>query len=115
MYLSPGSLNAAGFVIKAGSDGRILQLPVTTINSIIRELGLSQVDFVKMDIEGAERNALAGAVVTIKEFRPRMTIPVCRLAADPIVIPETIRSGYPQECKTCQVERRIRPQVYFCN
>src|SRR5260370_17207178 len=36
-------------------------LPLTTIDKIVSELALDRVDFIKMDIEGAEPNALRGA------------------------------------------------------
>jgi FkbM family methyltransferase len=50
------------------------KVQLTTIDKIVDELGLSRVDFIKMDIEGAEWNALAGAKATLKKFRPRMAL-----------------------------------------
>ena len=47
---------------------------VTTIDKIVAELKLPRVDFIKMDIEGAERHALAGAAATLTTHRPRMAI-----------------------------------------
>jgi len=71
MNLDPEASNAHSFIGKReGSTS--LELPVTTIDSIVLELGLPQVDFIKMDIEGSERNAIAGAESTIIKSRPRM-------------------------------------------
>jgi hypothetical protein len=53
-------------------------------------LGLDRVDFVKMDIEGAERHALAGASEMIARHRPRMAICVYHLSDDPQVIPAAV-------------------------
>jgi FkbM family methyltransferase len=47
---------------------------ITTIDKIVAELALPRVDFIKMDIEGAERNALAGARETLGKYQPRMAI-----------------------------------------
>jgi FkbM family methyltransferase len=51
-----------------------LDVPLITIDALVSELGLPRVDFIKMDIEGAEPNALQGAHRTIAAFRPRMSI-----------------------------------------
>lgn len=49
-------------------------VPVTTIDKAVEQLNLSRVDFIKMDIEGAEVNALRGASDTIRKFRPYIGI-----------------------------------------
>jgi FkbM family methyltransferase len=50
------------------------KVPLTTIDRIVEELGLARVDFIKMDIEGAEERALAGARQTLARFKPRLAI-----------------------------------------
>lgn len=55
-------------------DGRVIQIPVTTIDALVGKLGLSRIDFIKMDIEGAEREALKGAAQTLKKQRPRLML-----------------------------------------
>jgi FkbM family methyltransferase len=52
----------------------------TTIDAIVEQFGLPRVDFVKMNIEGAETKALYGAVETIRRSRPAFAI-----AADHVV------------------------------
>lgn len=47
---------------------------VTTIDALVDELRLPRVDFIKMDIEGAETRALLGARNTIRRFRPFLAI-----------------------------------------
>lgn len=49
-------------------------IEVTTIDTFVSEQMLGQVDFIKMDIEGAELQALEGGLDTIKRFRPKMAI-----------------------------------------
>jgi len=53
---------------------RKVAAPVTTIDEIVNDLKLPKVDFIKMDIEGAEERALTGASQTLKRFFPRMAI-----------------------------------------
>lgn len=62
-------------VIEGAEEGEdIIKIPVTTIDKIVEDLKLERVDFVKMDIEGAEQNALMGARQTIVTHHPRMAI-----------------------------------------
>ena len=57
-----------------GLENRIFA--ARSIDSITEELELPRVDLIKMDIEGAEPNALAGAMRTIKQFRPQLAISI---------------------------------------
>jgi FkbM family methyltransferase len=45
-----------------------------TIDSIVQSKNLTKLDFIKMDIEGAEPNALNGALDTIKALKPKLAI-----------------------------------------
>ena len=53
---------------------------------------LSEVSFVKMDIEGAERYALVGAKTTIKRDRPVLAICAYHLQDDLLVLVDIIKS-----------------------
>lgn len=50
------------------------QVRTSTIDSLVISRGLSRVDFIKMDIEGAELQALMGAEQTIRTFKPKLAI-----------------------------------------
>jgi len=57
----------------------------------------SYVSFIKMDIEGAEQDAIEGAKKTIKKYHPRLAISAYHKADDIWKIPElilAIRSDY---------------------
>jgi FkbM family methyltransferase len=71
------------------------RVPLTTIDAIVDELKLSRVDFIKMDIEGSEKRALAGAKNTINRFRPRMSISTEHLPDDYTAIPALVNSIAP--------------------
>lgn len=49
-------------------------VPVTTIDKLVEAGDLDRVDFIKMDIEGAELLALQGAERVLRRFRPRLAI-----------------------------------------
>lgn len=95
-----------------------VQMPVNSIDRIVAELKLGRVDFIKMDVEGAERHAIRGAKQTLQRFHPRMSIATENLADDQYVVPQLVRQtwpGYQQECGRCTTtqDRRIQPEVVF--
>ncbi len=62
-----------------------------TLDEVIGKLGLPRVDFLKADIEGAERHALLGAHDTIAKHRPRIAFCVYHYPDDPKVIGDILR------------------------
>ena len=93
-----------------------VQMPVNTIDRIVEELKLARVDFVKMDVEGAERHAIRGARETLRRFHPRMSIATENLADDQYAVPQLVRQTWPsyrQECGRCVAtsDGRIQPDV----
>jgi FkbM family methyltransferase len=59
---------------------------VTTLDALVESLKLPQIDFVKMDIEGAEQRALRGGRQLLKRWRPRLAISSYHLKGDPAAI-----------------------------
>jgi FkbM family methyltransferase len=57
------------------------------------ELKLDRVDFIKMDIEGAERHALAGARRILAMHKPRLAICIYHAPDDPDVVPRVVRTA----------------------
>ncbi|HEX3716456.1 MAG TPA: FkbM family methyltransferase [Verrucomicrobiae bacterium] len=62
----------SGFTVleQADSFGASETISLRTLDDIVASLGLKQLNFIKMDIEGAELEALKGAESTIKSMRP---------------------------------------------
>jgi FkbM family methyltransferase len=81
---------------QVNSTGPGPSVAVTTIDAIVSDLRLPKVDFIKLDIEGAERNALAGASGTLRKFRPRMAVASYHLPDDLDVLPALALSGQPE-------------------
>lgn len=63
-----------------------------SIDDFVKLRNLDKVDFIKMDIEGAEPIALEGAVETIRKFRPKLAIAIYHSIHDFAKIPKWILS-----------------------
>lgn len=70
-----------------------IPMETVTLDEVVEELKLPSVDFLKADIEGAERHALMGAGDTIRRCRPRIAFCVYHYPDDPEVIGNILR-GY---------------------
>ena len=78
-----------------------IEVPVTTIDNLVAALGLPRVDYIKMDIEGAEREALQGARETLRQHRPRLMLDSYHRRDDMAVLPPLVRQGNPQYSMIC--------------
>jgi|SRR5579862_736301 len=112
----PEENNAGANSVVLGKESKNkVRVPLTTIDLISSELHLDRVDFIKMDIEGAEKEALDGAADTIRRYRPRMAISCEHIPGDFDRIPEklrTIQRGYAVKRTDCyDFGFRVRPAV----
>ncbi len=117
LYVDPNDSKTASFMLKPkGAEGKI-QVALTTIDKIVADIGLEKVDFIKLDIEGSESNALRGAARTIKRFKPRISVAAYHNAEDPRRIAEAIsatRTDYKRECGPClEMNNGVRPMVLW--
>jgi len=58
------------------SDDAAVSVETVTLDDFIRANSVERVDFIKMDIEGSEPDALAGAERTIRQYRPQLAISI---------------------------------------
>lgn len=63
----------------------------TTIDDLVKEYALDSVDLIKLDIEGAEEEALKGALQTITTFAPRLQISIYHNINDLFTLPLYIK------------------------
>jgi len=117
-----GTLNvapkkAASPAIQQEGTSAKSEVPFVTIDNLVGELRLSSVDFIKMDVQGAEENALMGARATLAKFRPRLVVSTLSRPDDPERIWQLVRKSRPEyrvECGPCaEGEGGIQPRVLF--
>jgi FkbM family methyltransferase len=117
LNVSDSNFAANSVVLHPEGSHRGVEVPLTTIDKIVRELRLPRVDFIKMDIEGAEVKALVGASATIAKFKPRLSIATEHKVDDAVSIPAAVRGlrpDYTITCGPCSVSRgHIRPNVLY--
>jgi FkbM family methyltransferase len=104
-------------VFRRGAGQLGIEVPLTRIDTLVSELSLARVDFIKMDIEGSEQQALEGAQETLRRFRPRLALSAYHRREDPVRIPALVRAARPDYRLAggpCAVGRyRLGPKVLF--
>ena len=58
------------------TDAYVITIDVAPLDFLVCECGLDRVDFIKMDIEGAETLALQGAAETLRKYKPQLAVAV---------------------------------------
>lgn len=71
------------------------RIVLTTLDQFVEENRLERIDFIKADIEGAERDMLRGAFNVLKTFAPKLAICTYHLRDDPKVLEQLILEANP--------------------
>ena len=90
-YVDWGPGSRASFK-KLRADFEDTKCTTTTIDDTVASNGIDKIDFIKMDIEGAELNALRGAEKSLRRFRPKLAISLYHSLEDFETIPRYIDS-----------------------
>ncbi len=72
---------------RGGPSASSFEVETIAIDDLVQRESLDSVGFIKMDIEGAELNALEGAEKTIRRFKPRLGISLYHSLDDFVSIP----------------------------
>jgi len=117
LRVDPKNSAADSFVIQRQGAVDLEKVPLTTIDHLVAELKLPRVDYIKLDIEGAEPRALTGAKETLAKYKPRISIAAYHQPNHPKLISEIIRSerpDYQMQCGPCaETNFSIRPDVLY--
>lgn len=81
MTIDEDNIGGSSFV-RDIQKGKKIRVKAITLDSFVEENKLSKVDFIKADIEGAERYMIAGAKKVLKEFKPKLAICTYHLPDD---------------------------------
>ena len=104
-------------IIKTGN--RTVRVAAARLDTILRQHGAGRVGYLKMDIEGAERQAVEGARGMLAHSRPRVMLESYPLPDDPAVLPAILRAahpGYREICGPCEwstINRHWTPHVLY--
>jgi FkbM family methyltransferase len=71
------------------------KITITTLDKFVEENHIERIDFIKADIEGAERDMLRGATHVLKTFAPKLAICTYHFPEDPQVLEEIIKTANP--------------------
>ncbi|MDR1149856.1 MAG: FkbM family methyltransferase [Spirochaetaceae bacterium] len=100
LYCGAGETGVASSILAPNSDARrdtliAKKIQITTLDKFAHEQNLKSVDFIKADIEGAERDMLDGARGVLKEFAPKLAICTYHLPDDPEILEGIILDANP--------------------
>jgi len=74
MSFCTNGLSTTGHLIENSTETDTIQVPVTTLDQIVKDLGVQKINLVKVDIEGNEHKALIGSKETLSKFHPILII-----------------------------------------
>lgn len=97
MYFDESVSDTSMFSVRSenGSCSDLSRIETVSLDDYVQERGLNTVDFIKMDIEGGERDALLGAQRTLSTLKPRLAIAIYHRFDDLFVLPELILRANP--------------------
>lgn len=115
---SNGNGEAGNSFVAVNSNPTVIaNIPVARIDSLVAELKLPRVDFIKADIKGATLRMLAGAAASLRDFHPRFALSTEEPPEDPKAVADWFRQrapGYAMRCGPCLIaDRQLYTDVLF--
>jgi FkbM family methyltransferase len=94
-----GANKIQGYALPVAGGGGVNSteenIQVITLDKFVKQHNLEKVDFIKADIEGAERDMLKGAAYVLKKFAPKLAICTYHFHDDPVVLEKIILEANP--------------------
>ena len=88
-------IGPASKIINTAKDGADEVFSIT-LDDFVKENQIEKIDFIKLDIEGCELEALKGAAKILKQFKPKLAISIYHKDEDLWQIPQYIKSIVPE-------------------
>jgi FkbM family methyltransferase len=85
------------------------KIKIDSLDNFVEKNNIEKIDFIKADIEGAERDMLLGAAKTLKKFQPKLAICTYHLPDDPEILEKTILKINPN-----YRIRHLRKKLFAC-
>lgn len=95
LYLNSYSSGGNSIALGGGSKSNCIMVKTITVDEFVDLARLERVDFIKADIEGAERLMLQGAQDTLKKYAPKLALCTYHLPDDKEVLTDLILKANP--------------------
>lgn len=89
--IQKSDLLGASLLESHNSIDKKIKVNLTTIDDFVKKNKIKKVDYIKADIEGAERDMLLGACETIERFMPKISICTYHLPDDKEILEDRIK------------------------
>ena len=86
----------AGSIISKTKTKNQIKVRVIPLDEFVKKEKIKRVDFIKMDIEGAEFDTLKGAVKTLKRDKPDLIITIYHKGEHFFEIPKWLKKQVPE-------------------
>jgi FkbM family methyltransferase len=71
------------------------KIPLRSIDSLVRDKAIREIDFIKLDVEGSEMDTLRGASESISRFKPKLAVSLYHKPNDLFEIILHIKQAFP--------------------
>lgn len=102
-FSSEASMGSSAVSVVGGYRGAVIEIPCVSLADLVEQSGVERVDFIKMDIEGSEFDAIRNAEAFFRDHRPRLIVESHvvngKLNADDLI---NLMNGYGYQCKVIE-------------
>lgn len=96
IFGAEGNRNSGiGQTLVNGKTAKLTEVMANSLDNIVSERGADRIDYIKFDVEGAEKEALEGCYETIERFSPSLLISVYHRSEDLFALPLQLAERFP--------------------
>lgn len=94
-YFTPNSIDIGGGKLGDGGGNECVSIDTIAVDDFVEQNNIEKIDFIKADIEGAERKLLKGAKNTLFRFAPKLSICTYHNPNDKEVLESIVKESNP--------------------